>query len=77
MSFLESLLPINLIGSESMNLVMISKELDDGLSNSSLKIIFLTVQVVGFSAIIFYLWKLVVITRRLFYLFWASIEDED
>ena len=50
---------------------------DWGLSSIFLKSIILILGLVVFSAIILYLGKLVVIIRRLFQLFWASIEDED
>ncbi len=41
------------------------------------KIIFPVLVVIGVSAIILYLLKLVVVATRLFQAFWASLEDED
>ncbi len=78
MTFLQSISTINSSSFELMNnLITVLIGFDWRLSSIFFKIIFLTLVVILLSAIILYLWKLVVIIRRLFQLFWASIEDED
>ncbi|HAA32907.1 MAG TPA: hypothetical protein DCE56_40815 [Cyanobacteria bacterium UBA8553] len=78
MAFLLSTSTINSADFELMkNLMSDLIAFDWGLTSILLKIIFFSLVGVLFSAIIFYLWKLVVIIRRLFQLFWASLEDED
>lgn len=78
MSFFQNISTFNSSSFELMkNLITVLIGFDLGLSSIFLKIIFLSLVVIGFSAIILYLWKLVVIVRRLFQLFWASLEDED
>ena len=59
------------------NLITVLIGFDWGFLSIFFKILFLSLLVILFSAIILYFWKLVVIVRRLFQLFWASIEDED
>jgi hypothetical protein len=46
------------------------------LSDNS-RIIFTILGVLGFSIISFYILKLILVAKRLFQSFWASIEDED
>ena len=45
--------------------------------SDNFKIIFTILGVIGASIITFYLVKLVLVAKRLFESFWASIEDED
>jgi hypothetical protein len=60
-----------------MNYITLAVLFKLGFFNEAFHLTFLFSIVFAVGAILLYLWKLTLISIRLFHAFWASIEDED